>query len=254
MKLDLSRIYYSEYDVNPSKIVLKDRTELNLPLSKINEYIGIRAHGSPNIIKIPNSINNDLAYLTGVILGDGSIGSPSKRKAGGYYWQVKIEGELEFIKISYNLIKDIFGYTPILFPDKRRNNTWHLQINSIIIHRFFNRVIGIKCGKKNGNTTWLDPLCKKKTVFKHFLAGFTDANGYVGSNYLAIIQSDKEFLERLKCASMKILSLKFNGPYVNRRINDEVVGWWITMGKKETNKFLKEIPLKYKNRPCNSVG
>ncbi|MBU2520405.1 MAG: LAGLIDADG family homing endonuclease [Nanoarchaeota archaeon] len=252
MKLDLSKIHYPKYDSKtPSIAILNNGEENKLDNFEIylEDIIGIRAHGSSKVIKLPTCLNKKLAYLTGVILGDGSIAKPIKRKKGGFYWSVRITGEYEYIKIVSKILFKIFNYIPLIYPDKRRENSWYIALNSLIIHRFFNRVIGIKFGAKNGKTSWLENFCRNKDVFGCFLAGFTDSDGYVSKNYIGIIQKDKKFLEKLKMKSYELLNINFNGPYVNRKICNEIVGWIITINNKNKMKeFLETVPMRYKNR------
>ncbi|MFH1337735.1 MAG: hypothetical protein ABIH55_02575 [Nanoarchaeota archaeon] len=78
MKLDLSKIHYPKYDSKtPSIAILNNGEENKLDNFEIylEDIIGIRAHGSSKVIKLPTCLNKELAYLTGVILGDGSISS-----------------------------------------------------------------------------------------------------------------------------------------------------------------------------------
>lgn len=250
MKFNISRLYHPHYDSDKSLIaVLKNGNEISLSkLKKGKKRIsGIRAYGSSRIIVIPD-LNHDLAYLTGFILGDGTVSSPVKRKEGGFYWQVKIAGEHKCIRMVSKIVSKLFDYDPIVTPELRRDSSSLLTINSLVVHRFFNRVIGIKSGYKDGKTTWLENFCRSKSIFKHFLAGFTDADGHVGKYYVCIVQRDKEFLEKMKKRSEELLNINFRGPTINRKIENKVVGWMITLRGKEMERFLQMIPLRYKNK------
>jgi hypothetical protein len=79
-----------------------------------------------------------------------------------------------------------------------------------------------------------------------FLAGFTDTDGRVSKNYIAIVQKDRTFLDNLKEASKRLLNIEFNGPGVNRRIEGEIVGRHINLGIRKKKDFLNQVPLRYK--------
>ncbi len=231
-------------------IILEDGTKLFVnEISKrinYNNIKGFRAHGSPYTIKLPFEITKDLAYLTGALLGDGCIRSPVKRKKGGNYWKVDLTCQYDYSKIICNLIQAIFNYKPTITRDKRKKNCWSVCIHSIVIFRFFNNVIGIPYGKKMGKTYWPKRFCESKETFRHFLAGFTDTDGCVSKNYVAIVQKDKMFLDKLRETSERLLDIEFNGPCVNRRINGKIVGWHINLGIRKRKDFLNKVPLKYK--------
>jgi hypothetical protein len=242
-------LLHDEYD-NGLWAIFEDGTELLVKeisaKSNYNRIKGFRAHGSPYMIKLPFEITKDLAYLTGALLGDGCLITPSKRKKGGYYWKVDFTCQYEYSKIISRLIQDIFEYKPVLSRDKRKNDCWSVCIHSIVIYRFFNKVIGIPYGKKRGKTYWSKHFCESKDIFRHFLAGFTDTDGCVSKKYIAIVQKDRAFLDNLKEASERLLDIEFNGPGVNRSIEGEIVGWHINLGIRKKKDFLNQVPLKYK--------
>jgi len=140
----------------------------------------------------------------------------------------------------------MFDYKTILQKDRRKNDCWNVCINSLIIHRYFNRVIGIPVGRKAGNMPWLSNFSISRDVFRNFLAGLIDTDGYI-KGYINLTQKDRLFLERVKVASKKILNIDFKGPYVNKKINNLPVGWCLQIGNKEgISSFIKQVPLRYK--------
>jgi hypothetical protein len=211
--------------------VLEDGNEKiineELMTNKYELIKGYRAHGSPNVIKLPFNISCDLSYLTGVLLGDGTVHSPIVRIKGGYYWKITFTCQGEYMNIISRLIEDIFNYKPIKTKDKRKSNCWYVTIHSRVIHSFFNNVIGIPFGSKKGKTYWPNNFC-------------------ISNNYISIVQKDREFLNNLKKSSNELLKISFNGPNVNRKIENKIVGWCIYLGKSKKKDFLNKVPLRYK--------
>lgn len=242
--LDLSLLYFPKYDKQPPKIILENLND---------DFILVRGYKSKNVVKIPKTITPNLAYLIGCILGDGHIATPLKRKKGGCYWIIGMTCENKYADIVSDMIFNVFSYRPIISPHKRGAKCVDVKIHSIIIHRYFNRVFGIPYGPKRGKTPWVDDVCKSKNIFRHFLAGLIDTDDYVSFKYAAIIQKDKTFLEKVKTNSEKILGIKFKGPTPNRKIDGNVVGWWIRINKSNLKEFIEEIPLKYR-APLAQLG
>ena len=247
----INKLYYPGYDKNPSKAVLKSGDEItivnfNRIIHNKSEIIGFRAFGSSSIIFIPFNMTPKLAYLIGIIFGDGSILKPIKRKAGGYYWIVEIYCNGKHKDIILKLVKNIFNYPPVITKDKRRKNSWKIQINSLIIHRFLNKVVGIPFGKKTGQMPWLNILCKSPEIFMYFLAGLIDSDGHVTNYVINLTQKDKQFLEKVKFFSKKLLNINFRGPYINKKINNLPVAWCLQLHKTgDVNNFINTIPLRY---------
>ena len=130
---------------------------------------------------------------------------------------------------------------------KDRKYTWRLKINSVVIHRFFNRILGFPTGRKSRKITNFIEKRIPNFYFKCFLSGLIDSDGYISQRYIGLIQNNKRFLLNVRKTSKEILNINFKKPYVNRKIDNKIVGWIITIHKKEDiQKFQKIIPLRYK--------
>jgi len=104
---------------------------------------------SPYKITLSSYLCGDLVYLIGVIMGDGTIVSPVRRKRGGYRWRISITGEHKPLGVFKNIVAGLFGYEPKVHKDLRKENTYSLVINSKVIYRYFTRVLGLKIGAKD---------------------------------------------------------------------------------------------------------
>lgn len=91
---------------------------------------------SKHKIIIP-SFNNDLAYLMGLISGDGNI---------QHYFIRIVDGQRENLEYVEALIKNQFNIPTRL--RKESDNKWYLEINSKIICEFFDKVLEIPIGNK----------------------------------------------------------------------------------------------------------
>ena len=142
----------------------------------------------------------------------------------------------------------LFSYPHRITKDKRKKNCYRISMHSIIIHRFFHRIIGLPVGKRT-YTSLPEMFCETPDLFRHFLAGIIDSDGHVCSKYMAVIQKDREFLDNLSRKSEELLGISFGPSRVNRIIDNEVRGWRITICRKaELKKALRTVPIKYKTR------
>lgn len=179
-------------------------------------------------------MNGKLAYLIGVIIGDGYVSRAARRKThgAGYYWKIVIIGPHDYLVCLQNLFLEIFGLQGGLVKDRRKKNSWQLRFASLILHRFFARVIGLPQGRKTAHGSWTRFELVRRFPL-HFLAGLVHSDGHVGRRYAGIIQKRFRFLVRVKKFAKETLRLRFRGPYVNRKRNGKIAGWMISIYKKE---------------------
>lgn len=246
--LPIWSLYDKTYDTSNSiKVVLKNGNEINL--DKIREFKnieGFRAKRSGRIIKLPLKMTNDLAYFLGVIVGDGYV-KMLKRIKGGFYWEIVITGRKDYIEYLAQLVTNLFNYNPSITKEKRRDNSYILRISSMIIFRYFTRIFGFHSGEKSGNIPKIKFVCDNSILFKNYLAGLIDTDGYINNKYAALVQKDKKFLDYIRLKSKKLLNFDLSKPRVNRRIKNEIVGWWIIT--RNVKRFNNLIPLRYRYMP-----
>jgi hypothetical protein len=184
-------------------------------------------------------MNGKLAYLIGIIIGDGHLSEPIKRTThgSGYHWKIVITGPHDYLASLQTLIDQVFGVRGVLVKDKRKENTWQLKLANIALHRFFARVIGLRPGRKLQSRSWTTfDLVREFPL--HFLAGLMHSDGYTGKRYVGIIQGSFRFLVHVKEFSKKTLGLNFHGPIVNRKQDGRIVGWIISIYRRRERETL----------------
>lgn len=143
--------------------------------------------------KVPE-INNDMAYLLGVITGDGSM-VKSKRTRGGFHYIVRITSDSKFYLayLSY-LFRSYFDVNSRIVKDKRKMNTFDLVVNNAAVFWYLN-LHGLPIGKKKGLA--IPRALNGRNLKMNFIAGLADTDGYVDHNRIHLKQKDKNFLEIL---------------------------------------------------------
>jgi hypothetical protein len=162
-------------------------------------------------VKIPE-ISDKVAYLAGVITGDGHL-TRSKRKTVGYHYVVGIVGRRGFTEQLCLLIKEIFHYTPGFYKDKRKNDCYYVNIYPVAIFYYFIE-LGFRAGKKR-NLRVPSLIAKDASLFKHFMCGLIDTDGFIDKKRVQLKQKDKGFLNELVRLLKKRLDISATRPKVN---------------------------------------
>lgn len=162
-------------------------------------------------VKIP-IISDKVAYLSGVITGDGNL-TRCKRRNGGYHYLVGIVGRREFMEEVSCLIKDVFHYTPGFYKDKRKNNCYYVNIYSVAVFLFFIE-LGFQSGKKK-NLRVPSLIAENASLFKHYMYGLIDTDGFIDKKRVQLKQRDKGFLKELVRLLKKDLDISSTHPKVN---------------------------------------
>ncbi|MFX0203623.1 MAG: LAGLIDADG family homing endonuclease [Candidatus Hodarchaeota archaeon] len=162
-------------------------------------------------VKIPK-IGNKVAYLAGVVTGDGNL-YRCKRKNGGYRYRVSIVGRRKFSEQVSDLIKDIFHYTPGIYKDKRKNNCYFVNINCAAVYFFFIE-LEFQSGKKV-NLSVPSLITNDAFLFKHYMQGLIDTDGFKERKIVQLKQRDEDFLKELVRLLKKHFDIFSRPPKVN---------------------------------------
>ena len=200
-------------------------------------------------IMLPKELDYRLAYLLGVICGDGHLAEPnhSYDKLTSYNSELRItdQNQETFVFLT-KLFKDLFGYIPNIYSEKSKVNKsfYRFVIRSKPLHRFLMIVCGIPAGDKRGKTK-VPEIIKNAPLElqKWFISGFFDADGCILTKNrwpaVTITQYNSNILEEIKEISSE-LGIKWKGPYSYKY---EYNNCTIKIYRKEdVQKFLNTIP------------
>ena len=163
------------------------------------------------ITPIPE-VSREVAYLAGVITGDGSL-NVSERKKGGNHYRIQIVGHREDLERFAVLFVQLFNYKPAVHRDKRKANCYLININSAAIFFYFIS-IGFSSGKKR-NLKVPTVIAANPDLFKHYLLGLIDTDGHISHHRVHLKQREENFLNELVQLLDKHLDIKSNPPKVN---------------------------------------
>lgn len=202
----------------------------NLIQKCFDEFSGVSSMGSKPV-NIPKIYSDELAYISGVIIGDGHVSKRSEI----VIW----EETTQHSTFLCELIERVFSYTPNKYNE---GNYFRISIDSAPIHFFFSRVIGIPEGKKKLKET-VPKFINLSLDFKlNFLRGLFDSDGGVtisksGKKSVLLSSVNKEFLDDISII-LKEFDINFPKPYHSGNNKGFELR---TFKKDEINKFNQKI-------------
>jgi len=230
---DRSLYYYLSKQKKPSIRLIKNlciltkQEEQYKNIYKNIQYISTSGHSEDKALTV---FTKELAYLTGVIAGDGHI---TKRT------QINIVTDSpKYLSFLINLNKKLFDISPKVYQDE--NGLFRLDINSHPLYFIFTRIIGLPKGKKKGVLKIPEFIYLNDSFKIYFLRGLFDTDGGLtlskkGAKSILFSSSTLPFLNKVQ-ELFKEFDVNFGGPYQsgNKR------GYEIRSFKPEVMKKYKE--------------
>jgi len=188
--------------------------EISKELSNRNIYHKIEG----NLIKTRRSevkiceVDKDIAYLLGVIEGDGSL-SITRRKRGGYHYLFRIySGDKEYINYLKILLNRLFLIKGKINKDKRKKNSYYLLIQNAPLFFYFAN-LGSEIGKKKiGNPPKI--IKTDNTYALNYLAGLVDTDGSISHKRIQLKQKRFNLIKELNKLCQKF-NLNCSDPKIN---------------------------------------
>jgi hypothetical protein len=162
-------------------------------------------------VKIPK-VTDKVAYLVGVITGDGTIVA-CKRKKGGYHYLIRLWGSKEKLTHMPKLLSDLFCCKSKIFKDKRKRNCYFIDVRGAALFAYFVQ-FGLPVGKKR-ELAVPKSIAGNPSLFRNYMLGLIETDGHVHNQRVQLKQRDENFLEELVKLLEKNLSIKSNPPKVN---------------------------------------
>jgi len=196
---------------------------------------------------LPKSWNKNLAYLFGLLTGDGSLPSSKSIRPNGQYQKrysiYFISDSKKFLDEVYlPIFQNLFGLTPHITQVKgKKNLLFNCRIHSKQIYEFLTR-IGYTAGKKARIAKVPQTLPKK--YFPDILAGLLDTDGGKKGSGFGLSTASEQLA--LFCIDMfKTLKIPYHScPW---KYKDHIYHQ-VYVHKRDMHKILKSIPLRNINK------
>lgn len=183
-------------------------------------------------VTLPNKINDEIAYLAGLVCGDGNLLLTKK----GEYRITIFNKERAILKKALKILKENFNYSCEI---RKSNKCLCIKIGSKVIFSFFNKIMNIESGKKI-NIVIPKKIKENRKLVRSFIAGFFDAEGSIGLKknnitcQIMIYQKQKQILEEIRDELIK------DG--IKMKLFKKAGNCWVLYGNKDSLRpFFKKI-------------
>ena len=231
-----SRSYYywvSGKRAIPLSIILK------LMKNKKSIHIDFFSVGGGNRIKFPDKLSKKLAYVLGLILGDGClVRSKRGENKNTYYIQISFREKNRAIKTK-DVLFELFNISSKVYQGRGCFNVCSFSKPLVIL---LNKEYEIPIGKKY-NFIKVPEKIKNSSSHnkKFFIKGVFESDGNIythrGKKVVQLRQKSGRFLDEIKELLIKE-KIEFNSPYKDKANNS----WVLWSSKKElVDNFIKKI-------------
>lgn len=180
-------------------------------------------------IVLPSEVTEDLAYLCGILAGDGYL-APEEDKKHKYNLICcghPVDEKEFYIQIICPLFYKLFNINPKL--KSCSDGTIRIHFGSKAIHSLLTQVIGLPKGKKYLSLKIPDVFLSDKKFTISFIRGVFDTDGCIsfkkrGRDYpyypvICLSQKSRKFVEEIS-EVLKSLGFRFSKPY-HYKVKDE---------------------------------
>ncbi|MFA5930751.1 MAG: LAGLIDADG family homing endonuclease [archaeon] len=151
---------------------------------------------SPHKIKISDDISEDLAYIIGIILGDGSVACDNSNSEGNWTIIVFFDNK-EHRAIYEKLVENEFKIKSI--SGQRKENCFESGFASKIIHTFFVKELGMHNGRKAHKICFPEKILNGDLTNKAALIqGLFDSDGTITNGYIRYSTVSKIMAEQVQ--------------------------------------------------------
>lgn len=161
-------------------------------------------------------MNKDVAFLSGLVIGDGNLMKNAFR--------IRIEMvSKEILEMGKEKFWKTFSLSPRLIPLKSRFNwkqTFKIEIESKPIWIFFNKLLDIPCGKKSDIIKIPQIILESdKECLKQFIVGLFLADGSFKRKAVRFVSASEMLIDDILsvCNLFKIEGSK--RPFLNKKLN-----------------------------------
>ncbi len=130
-------------------------------------------------LKIPKESTEDLAYLSGVLAGDGSLGYRQNKNEYSLKCVGNPKDEKDFyLNIVGPKFEKVFGFIPTM-KTFDKNTTFGFRIFSKSLVCYLTQTIGLPLGPKNNSLKIPSKINTNKMLLMNFVRGLFDTDGSI---------------------------------------------------------------------------
>ncbi len=207
------------------------------------------------------NLNNELAYLVGVIVGDGHISNALKSKdlrCKDYRISIEVIDK-DFLEkneiLTKRYVKTKSKIRTITDKRKNRKQRYQFQFRDKSFYYFLTEDLGINPGNKCNSVKIPQKIFESIEYQKSFLAGLFDTDGGIRGCTIGFTSASNKLILDISKILRELNYKHTTESWVNKKYSKEYYG--IRISKKDIDKFLKELNFRNKvklKRVFNCVG
>ena len=193
-------------------------------------------------------LNDDTAYLAGVIVGDGHLSASNKSKSSIFKdYRITIDlFDKDYLKRIFKIIQSLVPTKTVLVESERRigrQSRLCMVLRNKELFLFFNETLNIPKGKKS-DIIQVPELIKRSNIQirKQFLAGYFDTDGGFRGRTLGFTTASCD-MQKDVAKILDELEINYSlEKWLNKKYSKIYYG--IRLQKKEIDNFLNILPLR----------
>ena len=197
-------------------------------------------------------LNQDMAYIIGVLIGDGHISDKTKSKTDlSLDYRISIElTDYDLLKYIESLIKKFVKTKSTVNKVKKRKGkkqTYVFQMRNKELYKYLTDDIKLPKGNKTSKLRVpIQIIGNVEKIRKAFIAGFFDTDGGRRGNSIGFTMKNKALQEDISSLLNKFNINHSCDCWLNKKYNTHYYGLKLKINEIKT--FLYDFPLRNKNR------
>ena len=192
---------------------------------------------------LPKFVSPTIAYLSGAISGDGCFHYHLSQKRNYPYVRLSItSGDKEYLKLLNQFFIKSFAVGGMIHRDERKKSCYSLYVNHRVLWLYFKNYLGLD--KKRLS---VPKQMANRELFRFFLAGFFDTDGYYSRKAFGTMMSAKNasFLQQIREYSKKFYSYNFSPVGINHLLTKGKIfkRAYTRLSTADSKRFYQEVPL-----------
>ncbi len=175
-------------------------------------------------VNIPTHLNPDLAYMLGLLVGDGTCGYEN--------WIGLSSADRELLDVFSNTCQELFGIRPSEDKDKR-SACFDSRLSSAHVRDFLDQ-IGLGRHKAEFKTVPQCILRGPEWGWRAFLRGLFDTDGSAEAGYVSYCSSSRKLIDQVQVALLNLGILSFRRQRTDR-------AWEIYIGSDALRTFERVV-------------
>lgn len=191
--------------------------------------------GSKRLISVPTTVSPELAFLSGIIIGDGHL----RKSKFGILIEMTSKHILSIVRKKFKKIFSLKAKIKLINKRKNKKQSWKIEFKSKVIWLLFNKLFDIPCGKKSGKVGVPKIIYKlENSCIREFVSGLFLADGGTRGERVIFSSASETLINGLLTLLIQIKIKSIKSKWKNSKLNR----FFFDLLIKEKDKFMNILP------------